>query len=183
MIDLNELHNEQKQISDLIIQTIKGDTLSCIPYFTYHGPCLERDEYMKGRHGIYIFTVSETIYVTSEMAKRYNNATNWDDSLVGASFNYPRPDILNVGDVFYLGKVSGKSDSIYQRLRVHYGPRTDSATNGIKMQMPERAFINGKLVVHTFFLDKKYKELRYIIIDPVEKILHNKLKPITGGKQ
>ena len=117
------------------------------------------------------------------MIREYNEATNWNGHLVGAGFNSSYPESLNPGNVFYLGKVSGKTDSIYRRLKIHFGDRTESATNGIKMKMPQRQFIDGKLEVHTFLFEKSYEEVMQIIIDPVEKILHEKLKPITGGKQ
>ena len=51
------------------------------------------------------------------------------------------------------------------------------------MKMPEREFVDGNLEVHTFFFDKQYEEVMQIIIDPVEKILYEKLRPITGGRQ
>ncbi|MBR3311633.1 MAG: hypothetical protein IKG15_07450 [Solobacterium sp.] len=82
-----------------------------------------------------------------------------------------------------MGKVSGKTGSIYQRLKVHFGDKTDSATNGIKMKMAERKLINNKLEVHVFVLDKQYEEVRLVIIDPVEKILHQLLKPATGNSK
>ena len=59
---------------------------------------------------------------------------------VGAGFNKAYYSPITVGTVFYLGKSSSKTGSVFQRLKVHYGDRTDSATNGIKMRMPERSF-------------------------------------------
>lgn len=181
MINIAELHREQQHIAAQIIHAIQG--MSCdIPYFTYLGPCIERNKSMIGRHGIYIFTVSEDIILTTEMARAYNCALDKNGKEVGAPFRIPYPPELRIGDVFYIGKVSGKNDSIYQRLGVHYGGITNNSTSGIKMQIPERKFIRGKLLVHPFLLDKQYTEISMIIADPVEKILHAKLKPITGKK-
>ncbi len=75
-----------------------------------------------------------------------------------------------------------KSNSIYKRLKVHYGGRTNPSTNGINMKMPQRRFIEGKLVLHVFLLEKKYEKDMIQIIDPIEKKLHERLKPVTGRK-
>lgn len=183
MIDIMELHKEQEDIANMIINRLYGIETNNIPYFTYHGCSTEREWAMRGQKGIYIFTVTDEIELSNEMISNYNGALNWNGTLVGAGFNYPFPSKLEVGDVFYLGKVSGKKDSLYRRLQIHYGERTNSATNGIKMKMSERSFIDGKLSVHTFFFNRNYLEVMQIIIDPVEKMLHEKLRPITGGKQ
>ena len=182
MIDLYELQQEHREIADLIGKSLSGEN-PVIPYFIHKGPFFNRDSCMKARKGIYVFKVTKEIKLTKAMINRYNSARNWNSSLVGAGFNAPYPDRLNPGDVFYLGKVSSKTRSIYQRLKTHFGDCTDSATNGIKMKMPEREFVDGNLEVHTFFFDKQYEEVMQIIIDPVEKILHEKLRPITGGRQ
>ena len=57
MIDIRELHNEQESIADQIIKTIHGES-ETIPYFTYHGPYKDREWIMRGRRGVYIFTVT-----------------------------------------------------------------------------------------------------------------------------
>ena len=166
-----------EEMADAIIQTIHGEIVA-IPSFEYIGTFLTRDDVPRGRKGLYVFAAIDEIPLTREMITRYNAALNWDNSGVGAPFNLPYPERINPGDVFYLGKASGKQDSVYQRLRVHFGDRTDSATNGIKMKMPERNFVDGKLTVHIFFFEKNNPD--WYIIDAVEKLLHQKLRPITG---
>lgn len=167
-------------IADAIIANLNGQTVP-IPHFEYIGVFDSRDNVPVGRKGIYIFTVSEEITLSREMYYQYNNAQNWNSTNVGAGFNRAYYSPITVGTVFYLGKSSAKTGSVFQRLKVHFGDRTDSATNGIKMRMPERSFVNGKLRVHVFLFEKGNDD-RYII-DVVEKKLHEKLRPITGGSQ
>lgn len=179
MIDINEFSKEQIHIADLMVSTIQGENPE-IPYFKYHGPCTERDKIMIGKHGIYVFTVFQDVMLSTEMAQRYNCALNNNGSGAGATFRHLYPDKLKVGDVFYLGKVSSKTSSIYQRLRVHFGGASNTSTSGIKMQMPERNFLIGNLVVHTFLLDNEFKQNSKIIVDPIEKLLFSKLNPLAG---
>ena len=81
MIDIRELHNEQESIADQIIKTIHGES-ETIPYFTYHGPYKDREWIMRGRRGVYIFTVTESVDITSEMIRMYNEASNYNNHLV-----------------------------------------------------------------------------------------------------
>ena len=175
--------NNQKElisIRDSIITNLDGnkEPINC---FEYIGAFNSRECIPKGRQGIYIFKASESVMLTREMIVKYNEAMNWDHSLVGAGFKNTFLQQIKTGDVFYVGKVSGKNKSIYQRLKVHFGGRTESHTNGIKMDMPERQFIKGKLLVHIFLFDKGNEQT--YIIEAVEKLLHESLHPLTGGKQ
>ena len=167
-------------ITTAIISCINGVSVP-IELFEYAGCFSSREDVPKGRKGIYVFTVTKEVPLSKEMIRDYNNAMNWNNTAVGAGFNNPCLDCLHPGDVYYLGKVASKSNSVYQRLKVHFGGRTDSATNGIKMKMPERHFIDGKLVVQVFFFEKGNED--YYVINEVEKRLHERLCPKTGGKQ
>ncbi len=180
VIDLSDIRKFFASIADAIIDNIEGNN-TYIPYFEYCGKFESRNSVPKGRKGIYIFTVEEHISLTAEMIRKYNGALNWDNKKVGAGFNRGDLSEINPGDVFYLGSVRGEHNSVFQRLKTHFGDRTDSATNGIKMKMKERDFVDGKLVVHVFLFEKNNTD--YYVISEVEKILHKKLKPITGGSQ
>ena len=140
-------------IVDAIISCLRGNIIK-IPYFEYIGAFQSRDSVPKSRKGIYIFTAYEEISLSRKKIQQYNEAKNWNGTYVGAGFNYPFPDTIHVGDVYYLGKVTGKHNSIYQRLKIHFGDRTDCATNGIKMKMTARNFVDRKLIVHVFLFEK-----------------------------
>ena len=47
---------------------------------------------------------------------------------------------------------------------------------------PKDSYVLYQLA-YTLFLDKQYEEVRLVIIDPVEKILHQLLKPATGSSK
>ena len=164
-----------------IVSTINGKQMPIL-YFKYIGSFMSEKDVPKGCNGIYIFTLTEDIKLTDNMRKEYNSATNWNNSYVGANINFPYPDEMRTGAVFYVGKTSGKQSSVYKRLKTHFGDRTESATNGIKMKMPERKFLDGKLCAHVFLFEEKDKKYNFII-DGVEKELHFILKPIAGGSQ
>ncbi|MBR3311634.1 MAG: hypothetical protein IKG15_07455 [Solobacterium sp.] len=83
MINVEELLNEHHEIALNIVDTINGNKRD-IPYFKYLGSFKERHNLMKARRGIYVFTLLEDVELSPEIIRRYNSATNWDKSLVGA---------------------------------------------------------------------------------------------------
>ena len=80
MIDIRELHNEQESIADQIIKTIHGES-ERIPYFTYHGPYKDREWIMRGRRGVYIFTVTESVNMSRD-AKNENSVSQGENGVL-----------------------------------------------------------------------------------------------------
>ena len=80
MIDIRELHNEQESIADQIIKTIHGES-ETIPYFTYHGPYKDREWIMRGRRGVYIFTVTESVNMSWD-AKNVNFVSQGENGVL-----------------------------------------------------------------------------------------------------
>ena len=131
---------------------------------------------IKGRHGIYIFLLTDDVVITKEQVEGYN-------SLVGAKLKkeFWGKDgcgqyIINM--CLYTGSCINKS--LYSRLREHFGVIGSANTACLHIESPERRFLKGKVIVYAFPIRKQYEDHLRVIIPALEHQMHEQFCPIAG---
>lgn len=172
------LFQEMKSESCAIVQMIKDGNLKETDIFD--GPIVttpneERPDKLKGRRGLYVFTITQDISFDSEKVRAWNG-------LKQAGLKSSLKQEFHKDDCLYLGSVWGDSGSIFCRLKEHYSDKKDA--KGLALNHPSRRKIRDAVQVYAFPIKKLYTREEYRIILPnIENMLHESLKPVAGMKR
>lgn len=125
-----------------------------------------------GKKGIYVFLLDEPIVMTDIEAETYNK-------LKGAKIKGNRGFDASESECLYTGSVI--SESLYSRLRQHFGP--DSKVGCLHLAAPERSLLLGKVTAYAFPIRKKYIPYIKIIMPALEAKLHEDYMPLAGSSR
>ena len=90
--------------------------------------CVEDRKPLLGKHGIYVFVLTEDVTLSCEETRK------WNLEVSGASFFQCEEKEMKKGDCFYLG--SCISESLYVRMGHHYA--ANGSATGLKLSHPAR---------------------------------------------
>jgi len=158
---INYIHNQQDYNSDIFDEPVSTDANE------------NRPKSLRGQKGVYVVLFTENKHLT------YEDITKWC-SVKGAPFNIVWRDYaFEEAQCLYVGSCS--SNSLYKRLGEHY--RSDNEKYSLNINHPNRILLKDSIRILLFplkkNLDLKEAEIR-IVVTSIEKILHNRLHPLTG---
>lgn len=133
-----------------------------------------RPKEIRGKKGIYIFTMKGNYSLSAEQIRRWNSKVN------GAGFKKYEAIELHKGQCLYLG--SCVSESLYVRIGQHMGDKGEAT--GLKLSHSTRSFLKNAVHVYVFPISNNYNPRYYRYILPqIERSLHDKLEPVAGSKR
>ena len=131
---------------------------------------IERPKSLKGYHGVYVFIMTEDVYMITDQFWAWN-------AVAGAPFEYCKNRNLQKGECLYVGSCSSKS--IYSRMGEHF--KADVSTTSLNINHPNRNLLKNSVKIIAFPLKKKYDGYSTrLIVTSLEERLHSELKPLTG---
>ena len=123
---------------------------------------------LRGKKGIYVFTLDSNVTVTKDFNKVVYGAQLKDISNLS----------FKKGDILYLGKAK----SFLTRMHQHFAVAdTFNTTGALKLGSESRKILIGKLKIYAFPIKNNLIEYYDVITAAVESKLHIILSPLVGN--
>lgn len=133
---------------------------------------IERPWCLRGYRGVYVFIMTEDVYMTTEQCWRWN-------AIAGAPFEYCKNHVLQNGKCLYVGSCS--SNSIYTRMGQHF--KSDGSTTSLNINHPNRVLLKNSVKIIAFPLKREYDNYSRLIVTSIEERLHIELNSLIGKRK
>ncbi len=123
---------------------------------------------LRGKKGVYIFTVTAKV----DVSKDFNKVNH------GAQLKDTSKSSFEKGDILYVGKTK----SFLTRMHQHFAVAdTFNTTGALKLGSKQRKFLVGNLKIYAFPIKSDFVAYYDVIAAAVESKLHTILKPLVGN--